>query len=207
MSGKMYGYIRVSTKEQHDDRQRIALGAFGVAEKCIFTDKISGKNFERPAWKHLIKLLRQDDLLVVKSIDRLGRNYTEMIEQWRIITKEKKADIYVLDMPILDTRGKRNLLGTLVADLVLTIVSYFAELERDAIHQRQAEGIAAAKAKGVRFGRTPMKKPESFSKIHAEWQKGGLSARTAAKILGVSHRTFLKWARQSGDKCKPLYPA
>lgn len=195
MNGKTYGYIRVSTKEQHEDRQRIALDEFGVPEENIFMDKISGKNFDRPAWKRLMRKLQADDLLVVKSIDRLGRNYTEMIDQWRIITKNKQADIYVIDMPILDTRGKRNLMTTLVADLVLAIVSYFAESERDVIRQRQAEGIAAAKARGVRFGRAPMKKPSGFSAVYAAWRIGAFSSREAGKRLGVSHSTFLKWAK------------
>lgn len=197
MSGKTYGYVRVSTKEQHEDRQRIALDEFSVPTENIFMDKISGKNFDRPAWKRLIRRLQPDDLLVVKSIDRLGRNYTEMIEQWRVITKKKQADIYVIDMPILDTRGKRNLMTTLVADIVLAIASYFAESERDAIRQRQAEGIAAAKARGVKFGRVPMKKPAEFATAYSEWTKGHLSAREAGKRLGVSHCTFLKWAKQA----------
>ena len=148
MGNKIYGYIRVSTKEQHEDRQRIALDAFGVPRDNMFMDKISGKDFDRPAWKRLMETLRPDDLLVVKSVDRLGRNYVEMIDQWRMITKTKQADIFVIDTPILDTRGKRDLMGTLVADLVLVVMSYFAQSEREANHQRQAEGIAAAKAKG-----------------------------------------------------------
>lgn len=198
MDREIYGYIRVSTKEQRTDRQKNALDEFGVPPQNVFTDKISGKNFNRPAWKKLMKKLRPDDLLVVKSVDRLGRNYAEMIEEWRIITKEKQADIYVIDMPILDTRGKRDLMGTLIGDLVLALMSFFSQSERDAIRKRQAEGIAVAKAKGIKFGATPMKPPVDFPGIHRQWAKGELSAREAAKILGVSHHTFLKWARKLG---------
>lgn len=177
MSGKTYGYIRVSTKEQHEDRQRIALDDFGVPRENVFMDKLSGKNFDRPAWQKLLRKLRPDDLLVVKSVDRLGRNYAEMMEQWRTITKEKQADIYVIDMPILDTRGKRDLMGTLVADIVLAIASYFAESEREAIHQRQVEGIAIAKAKGVKFGKAQMQPPKEFPALREEWKQKRLSAR------------------------------
>lgn len=195
MGEKIYGYIRVSTKEQHEDRQRLALEEFGVLRDCVFTDKLSGKNFDRPGWKRLMGLLRTDDLLVVKSIDRLGRNYEEMIEQWRIITKIKQADIFVIDTPILDTRGRRDLMGTLVADLVLVVMSYFAESERELNHQRQAEGIAAAMIKGVKFGRPPKQPPDEFFRLHMQWKKGGISARCAARKLGVACNTFLKWAR------------
>lgn len=204
MEGKTYGYIRVSTKEQHEDRQCIALNDFGVPQGNIFMDKLSGKNFNRPAWKQLMRKLQPDDLLVVKSIDRLGRNYTEMIEQWRIITKKKQADIYVIDMPVLDTRGKRNLMTTLVADIVLVVASYFAETERTAIRQRQAEGIAAAKAKGVKFGRGRKEKPDIFPAVYENWANGVLSAREAGRRLGVSHHTFLKWVRQSEHERKHL---
>ena len=196
MNGKIYGYVRVSTKEQHEERQRIALETFGVPKENVFMDKQSGKNFDRPGWKRLMKALRSDDLLVLKSVDRLGRNYAEMIEEWRVITKKKQADIYVMDMPILDTRGKRDLMGTLVADLVLVIASYFAQSEREAIRQRQAEGIAAAKAKGVKFGAKPKELPEDFEDVRREWEQGELSAREAGKRLGVSHHTFLKWAKR-----------
>ena len=195
MSKKIYGYIRVSTKEQHEDRQRIALDEFGVPRENIFMDTQSGKTFERPAWKKLMRKLRQDDLLVVKSVDRLGRNYAEMIEVWRDITKKKQADIYVIDLPVLDTRGKRDLMGTLVADVVLVIASYFAQSEREIIHQRQAEGIAAAKARGVKFGGTPKVPLEEFDNVRKEWKCSAISARKAGKELGVSHHSFLKWAR------------
>lgn len=202
MGEKIYGYIRVSTREQHEDRQRLALDEFGVSRDYMFMDKLSGKNFDRPAWKNLMSLLRPDDLLVVKSIDRLGRNYEEMIEQWRIITKTKQADIFVIDTPILDTRGKRDLMGTLVADLVLVVMSYFAQSERDVNHQRQAEGIAAATARGVKLGRPPKQPPAAFFQLCRQWEKGDLSARSAAGKLGVTCNTFLKWAKdQRSKKC------
>ena len=153
---KKYGYIRVSTREQNEDRQRIALRDIGVPENRIFMDKLSGKNFERPQYKRLLKKLDENSVLYIKSIDRLGRNYADLNEQWRIITKEKKADIVVIDMPILDTRREKNLLGTFISDIVLALLSYVAENERINIRQRQAEGIAAAKARGVRFGRPPI---------------------------------------------------
>ncbi|WP_066460124.1 recombinase family protein [Anaerotruncus rubiinfantis] len=148
-----YGYIRVSTREQNEDRQWIALSVWEIPQKNLFTDKQSGKNFDRPAYKRLIKKLKPGDLLIVGSIDRLGRNYDEILEQWRMITKEIRADIRVLDMPLLDTGVHRDLTGTLIADIVLQLLSYVAQSERENIHQRQAEAIAAAKARGVRFGR------------------------------------------------------
>lgn len=154
MEGNVYGYVRVSTKEQNEDRQIIALREFPVDEKSIYTDKLSGKDFNRPCYRKLLRRLRKGDVLVIKSIDRLGRNYEEILEQWRIITKVKKADIVVLDMPLLDTRAKgRDLTGTFIADLVLQILSYVAETERENIRQRQREGIAAARMRGIRFGR------------------------------------------------------
>ena len=197
MGKKIYGYIRVSTKEQHEDRQRIALDAFGVPQENIFSDKMSGKDFDRPAWRNLVSILQPDDLLVVKSVDRIGRNYEEMIEQWRMLTKEKQADIFVLDTPVLDTRDNRNLMGVLVADIILAVMSYFAQSERELIHQRQTEGIAAAKAKGVKFGRPSKKPPQGFQTLREEWEADRISAVCAAKKLGVSHHTFLKWARKS----------
>ena len=191
-----YGYARVSTKEQNEQRQRIALLEFGIEEKNIFTDKQSGKDFERPNYRRLIKKLKPDDTLVIKSIDRLGRNYEEILEQWRIITKEKQAAIVVLDMPLLDTRKNRDLTGTLIADIVLQLLSYVAQTEREFIRQRQAEGIAAAKARGVQFGRKPMERPAEYEAVKQLWQEGYLSARAAAKKLGISHRTFLLWANE-----------
>ena len=189
-----YGYARVSTKEQNAERQRIALTAFGVAANAIFVDKQSGKDFERTQYRKLIRKLKDGDTLVVKSIDRLGRNYDEILEQWRLITKEKHAAIVVLDMPLLDTRQSRDLTGTLIADIVLQLLSYVAQTEREFIRQRQAEGIAAAKARGVQFGRKPKEKPPEYHAVLEAWRRKELSARTAAARLGVTHKTFQKWA-------------
>ena len=191
-----YGYARVSTKEQNEQRQLIALREFGIEDKRIFVDKQSGKDFERPKYRQLIKKLKPDDTLVIKSIDRLGRNYEEILDQWRIITKEKQAAIVVLDMPLLDTRKNRDLTGTLIADIVLQLLSYVAQTEREFIRQRQAEGIAAAKARGVQFGRKPMERPAEYEAAKQLWQTGELSARAAAKKLCISHRTFLLWANE-----------
>lgn len=191
-----YGYARVSTKEQNELRQIIALREFGIEEKRIFIDKRSGKDFERPKYQQLIKKLKPDDVLVIKSIDRLGRNYEEILEQWRIITKEKQAAVVVIDMPLLDTRKSRDLTGTLIADIVLQLLSYVAQTEREYIHQRQAEGIAAAKARGVKFGRKPMQRPAQFEKVKELWQAGELSARAASKQLKITHRTFLIWVNE-----------
>lgn len=190
----IYGYIRVSTKEQNVDRQMIALQQWGVAAERIYLDKQSGKDFARRQYQRLIRKLKEGDALVVKSIDRLGRNYDEILTQWRRITKEKRADIVVLDMPLLDTRSSRDLTGTLIADIVLQLLSYVAQTEREMIRQRQAEGIAAAKARGVRFGRERLPVPASFPEVFARWERGELSARAAAERLGVSPRTFARWA-------------
>ena len=189
-----YGYARVSTKEQNEERQLLALNEFGIYDKNIYVDKQSGKDFERPKYKLLLKRLKPGDTLVIKSIDRLGRNYDEILEQWRIITKEKRAAIVVLDMPLLDTRQSRDLTGTLIADIVLQLLSYVAQTEREFIRQRQAEGIAAAKARGVKFGRRPMERPTEYEELKLLWQEGRLSAREAARRLKISHRTFLLWA-------------
>ena len=189
-----YGYARVSTKEQNERRQIIALTAFGITEDCIFVDKQSGKDFERTQYRRLMRKLKDGDTLVVKSIDRLGRNYEEILEQWRIITKEKRAAIVVLD-----TRQNRDLTGTLIADIVLQLLSYVAQTEREFIHQRQAEGIAAAKARGVRFGRQPMQRPKDFPLVRQQWERGEISARQAAEQLKITHRTFLLWAKESAD--------
>ena len=192
-----YGYARVSTKEQNEQRQMIALKDFGITEEAIYLDKQSGKDFARPQYQKLLRKLKKDDTLVIKSIDRLGRNYEEILEQWRIITKEKEASIVVLDMPLLDTRKNRDLTGTLIADIVLQLLSYVAQTEREFIRQRQAEGIAAAKARGVKFGRSPMEIPEKFNAVLAQWQSGKLSARKAARELSVSNHTFAKWVSAS----------
>lgn len=200
MSETLYGYIRVSTRGQNEDRQRIAIREFGVTEKNIFFDKQSGKDFDRPSYRRLLRKLKPGDTLVIKSIDRLGRNYGEILEQWRAITKEKQAAMVVLDMPLLDTRQGKDLTGVLIADIVLQLLSYVAQTERELIRQRQAEGIAAAKARGVKFGRRPMERPEGFHAAREAWKIGLLSARGAAKQLGVTHRTFLKWATESLTK-------
>ena len=197
MSNKQYGYIRVSTKEQNIDRQMLALREYGVSGNAIYIDKLSGKDFDRPQYRRLIKKMKPGDTLIIKSIDRLGRNYDEILEQWRHITKEIKAYVVVLDMPLLDTRLGKDLTGTLIADIVLQLLSYVAQTEREFIRQRQAEGIAAAKAKGVSFGRKPKEKPANFPAIYSIWQNGGVSARRAAKQLGINHKTFLKWAREA----------
>ena len=192
-----YGYIRVSSKDQNEARQLAALAELNISPKNIYMDKQSGKDFDRPRYKRLMRKLRPGDLLVVQSIDRLGRNYGEILEQWRIITKEKRADMLVLDMPLLDTRAQgRDLTGTFIADLVLQILSYVAQTEREMIRKRQAEGIAAAKARGVQFGRRSLPLPESYETVHQKWKSGQLSARAAAVALGVSHSTFLKWVRE-----------
>ena len=195
METTTYGYVRVSTKDQNEARQMIAMQEFGIDEKHIFLDKQSGKDFNRPQYQKLIRKLKKGDTLVIKSIDRLGRNYDEIIEQWRIITKEKTAAIVVLDMPLLDTRQGRDLTGTLIADIVLQLLSYVAQTEREFIKKRQAEGIAAAKANGVHFGVKPKEKPPGFEFYYEQWLRGDISARAAAKALGVSHPTFLKWAK------------
>ena len=192
-----YGYARVSTKEQNAERQLLALREFGIDDKLIYVDKQSGKDFERPKYKQLLKKLKPDDTLVVKSIDRLGRNYDEILGQWRVITKEKRAAIVVLDMPLLDTRQSRDLTGTLIADIVLQLLSYVAQTEREFIRQRQAEGIAAAKARGVQFGRKPMERPPEYEDLKKLWQDGQVSARDAAGKLGISHRTFLLWVNEA----------
>jgi DNA invertase Pin-like site-specific DNA recombinase len=189
-----YGYVRVSTKKQNEDRQLVALRECGIRPKNIFVDKQSGKDFNRPAYRRLMKKIKPGDTIFIKSIDRLGRNYEEIIEQWRIITKERKACIVVIDMPLLDTRQKdKDLTGVFVADLVLQILSYVAQTEREYNRQRQAEGIAVAQAKGVRFGRPALKRPEDFTSLREAWKKKEISARLAAKKLGITHRTFLSW--------------
>lgn len=191
----IYGYARVSTLEQSADRQIKALEDFGVPPQNIYVDKQTGRDFERPSYKRLMRKLRGEDVLVVKTIDRLGRNYAEILEQWRIITKVKGAAIVVLDMPLLDTRREKDLIGTLVSDLVLQIMSCFAQIERDFIKQRQAEGIAAAKERGVRFGRPTIPIPENFAEIKEQWKAGKMSSRQAGKELGVSYHTFLRWCK------------
>jgi len=192
-----YGYIRVSAKDQNEARQLAALSGLDIPAGNIYLDKQSGKNFDRPAYQRLLRRLRSGDALYILSIDRLGRDYDEILEQWRILTKEKRAAIVVLDMPLLDTRHGRELAGTLIADIVLQLLSYVAQTEREFIHQRQAEGIAAAKALGVRFGRKPMERPPEFEVVRLKWEKGLISARKAAAQLGITHQTFLAWAAET----------
>ena len=188
-----YGYIRVSSKEQNVDRQLDALYSMGLHAKQIYIDKQSGKSFDRPAYQKLVKKLRAGDLLVVKSIDRLGRNYDEILNQWRVITKIKRADIYVMDFPLLDTRKKDNdLTGTFIADLVLQILSYVAQTEREFIHQRQAEGIASAKKRGVKFGRESQPLPDNFEQAKRNFQCGKMSVRQAAELCEMSSSTFYR---------------
>ena len=203
MSVKIYGYARTSTREQNEDRQIIALKEMGVPDKNIFLDKLSGKNFERPQYKKLLRKLNSGCVLYIKSIDRLGRSYKDLSEQWRIITKEKGADIVVIDMPILDTRREKNLLGTLISDLVLALLSYVAESEYCLIHQRQAEGIAAAKARGVKFGRQEKPLPENFQEAYERWKNKELSVKQAAELCGMPTSTFYcKAIKIDGSKGK-----
>jgi len=197
LMAQIYGYVRVSTREQNTDRQLVVMRNFGIEDGNLFLDKQSGKDFERPAYRRLLKKLKPGDTLVIKSIDRLGRDYGEILEQWRVITKEKQAAIVVLDMPLLDTRQKeRDLTGTLIADIVLQLLSYVAQTERDFIRQRQAEGIAAAKARGVRFGRPPMERPALLDELREAWKRKEISANNAARQLKIDRMTFLAWARQ-----------
>lgn len=193
MNETMYGYVRVSSRDQNEARQLQAMQTFGITADRIVVEKQSGKDFNRPQYRKLLRKLKENDVFVVQSIDRLGRNYTEIIEQWRIITKERHANIVVLDMPLLDTRQGRDLTGTLIADIVLQLLSYVAQTEREFIKKRQAEGIAAAKARGVRFGAIPKEKPPQYEEYAARWRNKEISARSAAKACGVVHATFMKW--------------
>lgn len=200
MAGTMYGYARVSTRNQKEDRQLAALRGFGVAEERITIEKQSGKNFDRPLYQSLAQALRPGDILVVKSIDRLGRNYDEILEQWAFVTKTKRAAIVVLDMPLLDTREGRDLTGTLVADIVLQLLSYVAQAEREFLRQRQAEGIAEAKKRGVRFGPERIPMPEGFDELAEDWWNGYVSATEAGKQLGISRKTFTRRAAEWVEK-------
>lgn len=191
-----YGYVRVSTQEQNETRQLAAMRGFGVEGKNIVVEKMSGKDFRRPRYRKLVKALQPGDVLVVKSIDRLGRNYDEILEQWGVITKKRKAAIVVLDMPLLDTRQGRDLTGVLIADIVLQLLSYVAQTEREFNRQRQAEGIAAAKAKGVHFGRKFKERGGDYEGVMAAWKRGEISGRAAAKKLGVAHGTFQRWCKE-----------
>ena len=199
----IYGYIRVSTKEQNEDRQLIALREMAVPEANLFIDKQSGKDFQRPQYKKLVRKLKKDDLLYIKSIDRLGRNYEEIQNQWRVLTKDKGVDIVVLDMPLLDTRRGKDLMGTFLSDIVLQVLSFVAENERTNIRQRQAEGIAAAKAKGVRFGRPPRPLPENYHSAYQRWKAGAITGTAAAKECGMPLSTF-RYRAEIYEKAKLL---
>lgn len=192
----IYGYIRVSSTDQNEDRQLIALNEAGVSNENIFVDKLSGKDFNRPQYKRLLRKMKKNDLLFVKSIDRLGRNYEEILQQWRYITKEKGIDIVVLDMPLLDTRRGKDLMGTFLSDIVLQVLSFVAENERANIRRRQAEGIAAAKMRGVKFGRPPLPVPENFDEIHAAWRNKKITLREAAAACAMPISTFYGNARR-----------
>ena len=193
---KIYGYIRVSTREQNEDRQVIALREVDVPERNVYIDKQSGKNFNRPQYKKLLRKMKKDDLLYIKSVDRLGRNYAEILEQWRMLTKDKGIDIVVLDMPLLDTRCGKDLMGTFLSDIVLQVLSFVAENERTNIRQRQAEGIAAAKAKGVKLGRKPLPLPENFYEVHRAWRSKKLTLKQAAAACNMPVGTFYGKARK-----------
>lgn len=195
MAEMTYGYARVSTSDQNLDRQLDALAAFGVDE--VFADKASGRDFERPEWRRLMGRICAGDVLVVKSIDRLGRSYDEVIDQWRAITKERGAAVVVLDMPLLDTRRRHDdVTGALIADIVLQLLSYVAQVERESIHQRQAEGIAAAKARGVRFGRPRKPRPACYEDVRSKYLCGQLTRSAAASRLGVCPSTFDRWLKE-----------
>lgn len=200
MKTEMYGYVRVSSKDQCEARQVLALREFKVPEHNIYMDKMSGKDFNRPQYRRMVRKLKAGDVLVVKSIDRLGRNYEEILEQWRMLTKKKEVDVVVLDMPLLDTRmSGGNLTGVFVADLVLQILSYVAQTERENIRQRQMEGIAAAKQRGVKFGRPKKRVPEEFARLREKWMQKEVSSREAAKRLGISQDTFLRWSKNMSE--------
>lgn len=195
MENNTFGYARVSSRDQNEERQIVALLEMGVPEQNIYVDKQSGKDFNRPQYKKLLRRVKPDDLIYIKSIDRLGRNYTEILDQWKVITKDKRVDLYVMDMPILDTRREKSLLGTFISDLVLALLSYVAENERANIRQRQAEGIAAAKARGVHFGRRPNPLPENFYDVYQLWKMKKISVSQAAKQCGMPQTTFFERAR------------
>ena len=193
---KIYGYVRVSSREQNEERQMISLKEVGVLPENIYMDKQSGKDFNRPKYKELMEKVECDDVIYIHSIDRLGRNYEEILEQWRIITKEKGVDIVVIDMPLLDTRRGKDLMGTFLSDIVLQVLSFVAENERKNIRTRQAEGIAAAKARGVKFGRPEMKMPENFIETVTKWEKGKITVKEILKMYEMSESTFYRKVRE-----------
>lgn len=197
---EIYGYIRVSSADQHEDRQKIAMEEFAIPAKNLFIEKQSGKDFDRPIYRRMLRKLQKGDILYIKSIDRLGRNYDEILEQWQKLTKQKGVDIVVLDMPLLDTRRGKDLIGTFLSDIVLQVLSFVAENERANIRQRQAEGIAAAKARGVRFGRMPRPLPENFQECYFQWKAGKLSTAKAAEACGLPESTFRDKAKCFAEK-------
>ena len=190
MQNEIYGYIRVSAKDQNEDRQLLAMRELSIPEKNLFVDKQSGKDFERPRYKKMVRRFKPDDLLYIKSIDRQGRNYEEILEQWRVLTKEKRIDIVVLDMPLLDTRRGKDLMGTFLSDIVLQVLSFVAENERTNIRQRQSEGIIAAKARGVKFGRPPRPVPDNCYQLHQGWRSKKITLQQAADACGMPVTTF-----------------
>lgn len=200
---KTYGYVRVSSQDQNEARQYIELLERGIEKKLIYMDKLSGKDFNRPSYHKLVyKKLKPGDLLVIKSIDRLGRNYNEILQEWKYITKDKKVDIKILDMPLLDTDQNKDLIGTLIGDIVLQLLSFVAENERINIHQRQAEGIRAAKMRGVQFGRPQISLPDDFEEIMYLWQRGELQSKDAIAISGLKYSTFYKKVKEYQRKQK-----
>ena len=203
--GNIFGYIRVSSRDQNEDRQLIALKELAIPEKNIFIDKQSGKDFKRPQYRKMIRRVRKDDLLYIKSIDRLGRNYAEILEQWRILTKERGVDIVVLEMPLLDTRRGKDLMGTFLSDIVLQVLSFVAENERSNIKQRQAEGIAAAKARGVQFGRPKIEMPDNFMQLVSQWENKKIRLSYVLEVCRISKSTFyrrLNQCRQNDEVCR-----
>lgn len=194
--GSVYGYVRVSTREQNEDRQLLALQEMQIPKKNIFMDKQSGRDFNRPMYQQMVKKMRPDDLLYVKSIDRLGRNYEEILEEWRILTKEKRIDIVILDMPFLDTRRGKDLMGTFLSDIVLQVLSFVAENERKNIRQRQREGIEAARLRGVQFGRPPKPMPDDFEQIYHRWMLKEINGKEAADLCNIAMATFYRKVKE-----------
>ena len=202
--GNIYGYVRVSSRDQNEDRQLITMREMQVPKENIYVDKQSGKDFNRPQYKKLLRKVKPDDIIYIKSIDRLGRNYGEILDQWKLITKDKQVDLYVIDMPILDTRHEKNLLGTFISDLILSLLNFCAAQEYDMIHARQREGIEAAKARGVRMGRPPKPLPENFYEVYQEWMGGKLTYAKAARKCSMPESTFrykaLNYRKQQQSK-------
>ncbi len=205
MKTKIYGYIRVSAKDQNEDRQRLAMAEVGISRRHLFLDKQSGKDFDRPAYQRLLRRLRPGDLLYILSIDRLGRNYEEIQKQWRILTKDIGVDICVIDMPLLDTRNGKDLMGTFIADLVLQILSFVAQSERENIRRRQAEGIAAAKLRGVRFGRPAMEISGEFPALVHAWEQGEIHVQEVVRQCGCSESTFYRRLREMRTEDEDIY--